>query len=627
MGIPTRQSEPPRDASPYPSDDELLEGARQMFRARRAFFEKEREGDEGLEDARRLDRAWTRVWHASFDRTGDGVLVRARCERLRLNRIEKEILAALVLNQLGLLEGELHSCRDVLSLLAVKGKKVLAALRALSEEGRLHKRNLLFYADRDEPLRDRQVIADPALVEGILYNKGGASTGWPVRTETELHRKMASLTRAFMKKADAVEGAERGYSDLTWLFRSARAVSHLLEGLEETLAAHPGWMITQFLRSDPGWADHEVRILLILLGKELGHIDADDTLFTGMGLARGVTEDIDHVQEFLGALSPDGALVTRECVRPCGGADVLLSDDAPSLAKAEYELTEKSLCALGIEKSVLKRRSGAAQVRPAKVRMDQLILADPVRRALRMAVAQARHTKTLVETWGLGEAVAYGRCVTLLFSGPPGVGKTACAEAFAHALEKPILVANYAEIQNCFVGMTEKNIVRTFRTAAVQDAVLFWDEADAMFTDRDASFHSWEVRDVNVLLQEVEKFEGVCILATNRKITLDRALERRISLKVEFQVPDRAMRRRIWACLVPGKMPLAPDVDFDALAEAPLTGGEIKNAVLNAARIALCRCEEGPVTQDDFREAVDLETKGKWSAGRAGRIGFGNEIG
>jgi len=145
-------------------------------------------------------------------------------------------------------------------------------------------------------------------------------------------------------------------------------------------------------------------------------------------------------------------------------------------------------------------------------------------------------------------------------------------------------VANYAQIQGCFVGQTEKNIVATFREAKAKDAVLFWDEADAMFFDRDLASHTWEVRDVNVLLQEIERFDGVCILATNRKITLDKALERRITLKVEFDPPNRESREAIFKKLIPAKMPLARDVSFAKLADLELSGGEIKNCLLYTSR-------------------------------------------
>jgi len=239
-------------------------------------------------------------------------------------------------------------------------------------------------------------------------------------------------------------------------------------------------------------------------------------------------------------------------------------------------------------------------------------------------MTHARDAKALVEDWGLGKAIPYGRSVTLLFSGPPGVGKTASAEALANELKRPILAVDYSEVQNCYVGVTEKNIVRLFREAKSHNAVLFWDEADAMFYDRDSAMRNWEVRDVNVLLQELERFEGVCVLATNRKVSLDPALERRITLKVNFEPPNRAERLAIWQRMIPARMPLADDMDLDLLSLAELTGGEIKNVLLNASRLALMRGGEGPVTMNDFSAAVRMEKEGAWSGGGSdsGGIGF-----
>ncbi len=220
--------------------------------------------------------------------------------------------------------------------------------------------------------------------------------------------------------------------------------------------------------------------------------------------------------------------------------------------------------------------------------------------------------------------VARDEALTLLFSGPPGVGKTACAEALAHELKRPILVADYSSVLNCFVGQTEKGVVRMFGQARAHNAVLFWDEADAMLYDRSTALYPWNVRSVSVLLQELERFEGVCVLATNRKVALDGALERRIAIKVQFERPDAGMRRRIWGILVPPGMPLADDVDLDELAEQDMTGGEIKNVVLNAARAAVVRGEDSRVTMADFRRAVRMETEARWADGGGSRIGFGH---
>lgn len=143
-----------------------------------------------------------------------------------------------------------------------------------------------------------------------------------------------------------------------------------------------------------------------------------------------------------------------------------------------------------------------------------------------------------------------------------------------------------------------------------------------MFFSRDSARWNWEAREVNVLLQELERFEGVCVLATNRTVALDPALERRIAIKVAFERPDRAQRRSIWEKLLPKKMPLGREINLDELSHEDLVGGEIKNVILNASRFALQRDERGPVTMADFRKAVELERSGQWSRANRTRIGF-----
>jgi len=219
--------------------------------------------------------------------------------------------------------------------------------------------------------------------------------------------------------------------------------------------------------------------------------------------ARCPRSTADSYHRTLRLLSSGQRLVAEGLIRPCGGAVELASDDPRTLQDMEFELTSTVIETLEIRKLGLRKHGGEYLARKPQVRLSQLVLPDQVAHAVDMALVHARNTQRLTDDWGLGEVVPYGRGIILLFSGPPGTGKTATAEGLADALDKPILVADYSRIQNCYVGQTEKNIVRAFSEAASQDAVLFWDEADAMFFDRDSAHHNWEVRDVNVLLQEL----------------------------------------------------------------------------------------------------------------------------
>ncbi|MGZ8392273.1 MAG: ATP-binding protein [Gemmatimonadales bacterium] len=229
---------------------------------------------------------------------------------------------------------------------------------------------------------------------------------------------------------------------------------------------------------------------------------------------------------------------------------------------------------------------------------DDVVLPPTTLRALNHALALVRKHDLIFQQWGLAERHSSGLGLAFHFAGPPGTGKTICAEALAYALDKKLLVVRYAELESRWVGQTSKHVAAVFRSAARQDAVLFFDEADAIAARRFSSITAAYEREangvVNVLLHELEGFPGVVIFATNLAANIDPAFERRVRTHILFEMPDVDERERIWTVqLHARKTPLAPDVDFRALAEAyPRSGGDIKNAVLKAAQIATV--EPGP---------------------------------
>src|SRR5215475_6317195 len=226
--------------------------------------------------------------------------------------------------------------------------------------------------------------------------------------------------------------------------------------------------------------------------------------------------------------------------------------------------------------------------------IPQRTLADVVlpvhtRRTLEQALAQVRNHTLIYRDWGLGERHTSGRGLTFNFAGPPGTGKTICAEAVAYAVGMKLLVVGYAEAESMWVGETPKNIAGIFRAAAEQNAVLFFDEADAIATRRSSGGVLPYDREmnltVNVLLRELEAFNGIVIFATNLAANFDPAFERRIRTHVLFEMPGSEDRAQIWRLQIhPKKTPLASDVDFKELAERyAVSGGDIKNAVIKAA--------------------------------------------
>jgi SpoVK/Ycf46/Vps4 family AAA+-type ATPase len=230
--------------------------------------------------------------------------------------------------------------------------------------------------------------------------------------------------------------------------------------------------------------------------------------------------------------------------------------------------------------------------------LADVILPPQTRRTLEQALAEVRNHTLIFSRWGLGERHTSGRGLAFNFAGPPGTGKTICAEAIAHELGMKLLVVDYAEAESMWIGETPKNIVAAFRAAVEKNAVLFFDEADAIATRRSAGAPLRSDREanltVNILLRELEAFNGIVIFATNLAANFDRAFERRIRTHVLFEMPGVEERARIWQLQIhPQKTPLAPDVDFRGLAERyVVSGGDIKNAVIKAA--AAAAAEPGP---------------------------------
>jgi SpoVK/Ycf46/Vps4 family AAA+-type ATPase len=223
---------------------------------------------------------------------------------------------------------------------------------------------------------------------------------------------------------------------------------------------------------------------------------------------------------------------------------------------------------------------------------DDVILSPATRRALESALAQVTQHDLIFKGWGLGERHSTGLGLAFNFAGPPGTGKTICAEAIAKSLGRQLLVVRYAELESMWMGETSKNVAAIFRTAREEQAVLLFDEADAIAARRSTSVDSGSQREsnsvVNVLLQELERYTGVVIFATNLAANFDPAFERRIRTHVLFELPGETERARIWKVqLHPSRTPLAPDVDFNALAhQYEVSGGDIQNAVLKAALAA-----------------------------------------
>jgi SpoVK/Ycf46/Vps4 family AAA+-type ATPase len=265
------------------------------------------------------------------------------------------------------------------------------------------------------------------------------------------------------------------------------------------------------------------------------------------------------------------------------------------------------------------RRGIIESIEPRRTFQD-VVLPPDTRRALDEALTQVRTRELIFVEWGLGERHPTGTALAFNFAGPSGTGKTICAEAIAHTLGKRLLLVRYSELESMWMGETPKNVASVFRMAEEEDAVLFFDEADAIAARRSTDVTLGSQREantvVNVLLQELERFDGVVIFATNLAANFDPAFERRIRTHVLFQLPGVEERELIWFVQIhPSRTPLATDVDFRALAEKyEVSGGDIRNAVLKAALSAAAG--EGPhadkqIHQQHFVRAMEDVLAGK----------------
>lgn len=249
--------------------------------------------------------------------------------------------------------------------------------------------------------------------------------------------------------------------------------------------------------------------------------------------------------------------------------------------------------------------------------LEKLVIDKAAKEEITSVLKQHSNQQKIFSEWGLGDVIEYGRGMTFLFYGPPGTGKTWGAKCIAKVMGKDLITVGAAEIQTSEPGGANRNIQNAFASAKSSGKALFFDECDSLITQRE-NVGMVLGSEINTLLTEIEKFEGVCILATNRIDSLDEALERRISLILEFPEPNFALRTEIWNKMLPKKMPLDADVKVETLAEYKLTGGQIKNVVLHAARQAAANGEK-KVGKKYFEAAVKRLQESKSLMGTASR--------
>ncbi len=301
------------------------------------------------------------------------------------------------------------------------------------------------------------------------------------------------------------------------------------------------------------------------------------------------------------AFSARGALMSQDLValglrRRYSSAQELLA--------AEIEVCNRTFAYLVGRREIHDEFMEFSSVEEPRARLEQVVLDTGDKRRILSVVERHDDYLRMRAQWGFDDLIRYGRGSLMLFHGPPGTGKTMTAHGVAAHLGKRILNVDIPTFTES--SEADRFLPGLFREARLQEAILFFDECEALFASRRRHGNSL----MTLLLTELERFEGVAILATNLPGELDEALARRILVRVRFPEPDRGARAEIWRQHLPPRAPLADDVDVDALAERfEIAGGFIKNAVLAAVAAAVHDASDGEptITHRNLEEAATAQ--------------------
>ncbi len=286
-----------------------------------------------------------------------------------------------------------------------------------------------------------------------------------------------------------------------------------------------------------------------------------------------------------------------------------------SVVAAQYRATGEAV-PVGVAHLLAGARSqnGAGLKRLARhinpmMGWNDLVVADTVEAQLRDVVARVRHRSQVLDDWRMRPGGGRGRGITSLFAGDPGTGKTMAAEVIAQDLGLDLYAIDLSTVVDKYIGETEKNLERIFTEAEGINAVILFDEADALFGKRSEVSDAHD-RHANVevayLLQRMESFDGLAVLATNLRANIDEAFSRRLDVVVDFPMPDVRERRILWDQCLGARVPRSSDLDLEFCAQSfVLSGGSIRSIALSAAYAAAAAgC---PVSMDLLTQAIQQE--------------------
>lgn len=272
--------------------------------------------------------------------------------------------------------------------------------------------------------------------------------------------------------------------------------------------------------------------------------------------------------------------------------------DSKTLSKCAHHQTIGNLS----DKAVLIKK---------KHTWNDIVLPAQQKELLVRACNQIKYKHIVYDKWGMSKRILYGRGLSMLFTGPPGTGKTMAAQVVASDLDLEVYRVDLSKVISKYIGESEKNLSEVFESAKKSNAVLLFDETDALFGKRTEVKDSHDKHanvETSYLLQKMEEYSGITIMTTNFIENIDKAFFRRINYVVHFNLPDFDLRLKIWKNMFPSDTPISKDVNFEYLAKNfEIAGGSIKNIVLTASFMAAS--ESDKVEMKHIIKSIEYELK------------------
>ena len=465
--------------------------------------------------------------------------------------------------------------------------------------------------DRDEIVERIMRLVGSARTKPLIYLRGGPQSGADALVGRAAARVGMSV---LMIDAELLADSTSDFDQMLFLlFREGLLTESAvyLRGLDRALAQPLGISryrvlmrcISElgsivFASGDQTWCWHSPGEPVVLRIIELRDARVDEQLHAWRAMSG--TEFSEADLHRLVSLRPMPVAAIRDVWRTAQSLAASGGDNAmPTLEQVEEVCRQVA----GTPVSSLARR-----IEPRHQWAD-LVLPAAQLEQLTAICSQAKHASIVYGEWRFERKLSLGRGLNALFTGPPGTGKTMAAEVIAADLGVDLLKIDLSQIVSKYIGETEKNLRQLFDQAVSANAILFFDEADALLGKR-ASVKDAHDRYANTetayLLQKMEEYPGITILATNLRQNMDAAFTRRMRFIVDFPFPEDEDRLRIWRSVWPTDVPLGPDVDFTLLArQFRLSGGNIRNVALAAAFLAAE--EQQPVSMRHLMRATRQE--------------------